>query len=36
MVANKTARGGAVLRDTRATAGWIYQFVKQVCAEDEG
>lgn len=27
---------GAVLRDTRATTGWIYQFIKQVCAEEEG
>ena len=26
---------GAVLRDTRATTGWIYQFIKQVCAEEE-
>ena len=25
----------SVLRDTRATTGWIYQFIKQVCAEDE-
>ena len=26
---------GAVLRDTRATTGWIYQFIKQVCVEEE-
>jgi hypothetical protein len=31
-----TKQRGAVLRDTRATTGWIYQFIKQVCAEEEG
>jgi hypothetical protein len=27
------ARRNAVLADTRAATGWIYQFIKQICAE---
>lgn len=29
-------RREAVLRDTRAVTGWVYQFIKQICAEEVG
>ncbi|MEN9489784.1 MAG: hypothetical protein RJA63_233 [Pseudomonadota bacterium] len=30
------SRSAAVLADTRAATGWVYQFIKQVCAAEVG